>query len=333
LAKAVAAAQALDFDCIATSETVWLPFAPDMEKLSILLTDCTFLLSYSEIFVRGHDIPWAFNYKVWDEPWTAFYQMAEGRIFKLGLELLHKAYQKGADKDAQETGRSLVFNRIANLCFTRDRLFWYEIQRMVSKRNGWKRQRFSVEIAYYLNFNYLLIYGAFDHVALFVSQLLNLGLPPKQVGATYKGFLDALEKKAPSVHAVFTAKNHTEFIERIGALRHLAAHRGALMQTVVVNELDHEPTIDELDADIKKEGLDEILNMMPVGNAREGFREMLRTNMRWARYQKETVLEDVIPIETNGKFGFISPHLDTCWNFARVMDFLDEIFSECSKLL
>lgn len=146
LAKAVAAAQALDIDCIATNDIAWLPFIPDVEKLSILLTDCTFLLPYSEVFVRGHGIPWAFSYKVWDEPWTAFYQLAEERSFKPGLELLHKAYQQGAGKEAQETGRSLVLNRIANLCFTRDRLFWYEIQRMVSKRRGWKRQRFAVEI-------------------------------------------------------------------------------------------------------------------------------------------------------------------------------------------
>lgn len=70
LAKAVAIAQEMDFDCIAASETTWLPFAPELEKLSILLTDCTFLLPYSEIFVRGHDIPWAFSYKVLNEPWT-----------------------------------------------------------------------------------------------------------------------------------------------------------------------------------------------------------------------------------------------------------------------
>jgi len=105
------------------------------------------------------------------------------------------------------------------------------------------------------------------------------------------------------------------------------------MQTVLIEETDHEPTLDQLDADIKKGGLDEIVEMMPAGSAWEGLREMLRTNMRWARYQKKTVLEDVIPIEVDGKFGFINPHLDTGWNFARVMDFLNKIFAECSRLL
>jgi hypothetical protein len=332
LGDLVSTAKSHDIDCIATNESTWLPFIQEVGKLSMLLTDCSFLLPYSEIFVRGHDIPWAFRYKVWDEPWTAFYQLGEEDTFKPGLALLHKAYQKGAPADAQETGRSLVFNRLSNLCFTRDRLLWYEIQRLAAKRAAWKRQRFAFEIAYYLNFYYLLIYGAFDHAALFVSQLLGLGLPERQVGATYKGFLEALERKSTALHAIFTAKSHKDFIDRIAALRHFAAHRGSLMPTIVVEEPDHDPTVDELDADIRKAGLEEIINMLPEGNAREGFREMARTNARWARYQKETILEDVIPIELDNKFRFINPHLDTGWNFNRTMDFLNEVFLECAKL-
>jgi len=74
-------------------------------------------------------------------------------------------------------------------------LLFYEIQRLAAKRAGWKRQQFNFEIAYSLNFYYLLIYGAFDHAALFVNQILQLGLSDKQVGATYKVFLDAIQKK------------------------------------------------------------------------------------------------------------------------------------------
>ena len=333
LADAASTAQAIDADCLATNHPSWFPFIEEVQKLSILLTDCGLLLPYSEIFVRGYDIPWAFQHKIWNAPWTVFYQLAEQRTFKLGLDLLHKAFQKEASADAQETGRALVYNRLANLCFTRDRLFFYEIQRLAAKRAGWKRQRFALEIAYFLNFYYLLIFGSFDHAALFVSQLLNLGLPPRQVGATYKGFLELLEKKSPSLHSLFTTDPNKSFIDRIGALRHFAAHRGSLMPTSVVKKPDREPTVEELDADIRADGLNDIINMLPEGEAREGFLEMARTNARCARYQKETVFEDVVPIELDGKFGFIHPHLDTDWNFARTMVFLNEIFKECSTIL
>jgi hypothetical protein len=333
LAEAVATSLKIDADCLVTNRTDWLPFVEEVEKFSLLLTDCGFLHPYSEIFVRGHDLPWAFRYKVWNEPWMAFYQLSERRTFEPGLQLLHKAFQKKAPAEALETGRSLVYNRIGNLCFTRDRLLFYEIQRLVSNRRRWKRQKFGFEIAYYLNFNYLLIYGAFDHAALFVNQLLNLGLPPRQVGATYKGFLDLLQKSSPSLNAIFTQDPNKAFIDRIGSLRHFAAHRGSLQPTTVVEALDHEPTIEELDADIKAAGDEEIINMLPEGESREGFREMARTNARWARYEKGKVLEDVVPIELDGKFGFIKPQLDTTWNFARVMTFLNAVFQECSKLL
>jgi len=144
LADAISTALMIDADCLVTSNDDWFPFVEDIEKeFSILLTDCTFLLPYSEVFVRGHDVPWAFEYKLWNATWTVFYVLAEKRTFEVGLQLLHNALQKNAPADAQETGRSLVYNRFQNLCFTRDRLLFYEIQRLVAKRAGWKRQRFA----------------------------------------------------------------------------------------------------------------------------------------------------------------------------------------------
>jgi hypothetical protein len=60
---------------------------------------------------------------------------------------------------------------------------------------------------------------------------------------------------------------------------------------------------------------------------------MARTNARWARYEKGTILEDVVPVELDGKFGFVRPHYDTEWNFARVTAFLEDVFRESAKLL
>jgi hypothetical protein len=197
----------------------------------------------------------------------------------------------------------------------------------------WRRQRFGMEIEYYLNFYYVLIYGAFDHAALFVSQLLNMGLPPKQVGATYKVFLELLKKSYPSLHLVFTDGANKEFIDRIGALRHFAAHRGSVTPASVIEKPENEPTIEELDSDIRADGLEEVSNMLPPGEARDRLWEVARSNARWARYQKGTVLEDVVQIEINGKYFFIHPLTDTEWNFSRINAFLSQVFRECSILL
>ncbi len=333
LLTAAATALSVDADCLAVNRREWLPFVEEIDKLGFLLTDCSFLLPYGELFSRGHDVPWSFRYKSLYAPWTAFYNLSEEHTFKAGIEVLDRAYQKKAPSDAQETGRILVHNRLPNLCFTRDRLLFYEIQRLAAKRAGRKRQQFTFEIAHSLNFYYLLIYGAFGHAALFVSQMLQLGLPEKQVGATYKTFLDALQRKSADLFAIFTDPKNKEFIERIGYLRNFAAHRGTLMPSIVVEELDKEPTDDELDADIRAAGLDYIIARHPAGKGQDTFCGMLRANARMARYEKGKLLEGVVLIEVGGKNAFIHPHLDTPWNFSRITSFLNAIFGECSKLL
>jgi hypothetical protein len=334
LITAVGTALRIDADCLAVTNRQWLPNCEDInDKLSFLLTDCTFLLPYSEVFSRGHDVPWAYEHEAWNSPWNAFYQLAEPRTFRSGITTLQHVQNKNdSTAEARESLRSLVFNRLANLCFTRDRLLFYDQQRLAAKRAGWKRQQFGFEIAYYLNFYYLLIFGAFDHAALFVSHFLGLGLTERQVWARSRAFLDALEKKAPSVHAIFTADATKKFLDRVGYLRHYAAHRGSLNPTIVVQAPEREPTTDELDEDIREAGLDYLPNAFPPGPVRDAHLQMLRDNARMARYEKQKVLEGVVPIEYGGKFGFINPLLDTSWNFSRVMAFLEPLFAECRKI-
>ncbi len=328
-----ATALACDADCVVTDAAEWLPYIREFEKLGLLLTTPDFVLRYSEIFVRGHDVPWAFAYKAWFTTWTASYQLSEAWTFKPGMEFLALCQTKGADSEAVEAGRSLVYNRLGDLSFTRDRLLFYEMQQAVSRRAQWKRQKFSSEIAYYLNFYYLLLYGAFDHAAVLVSGLLGLGIPSRRVGARSPEFLKALRAKSPEVYAVFENPAHTEFINRVATVRHTTAHRGMVTPGKVVQKPDHEPTVDELDDDIRKAGLDRCLGLFPPGQARDQFRDTLRSNARMARYERETLMEDVILVELNGKWVYIHPLTDTWWNFRRCKAFLDEVFVACSKAI
>jgi hypothetical protein len=228
----------------------------------------------------------------------------------------------------------LVFNRLGDLCFSRDKLCFYEIQQSVSKRAQWKRQRFSAEIAYYLNFYYLQLYGAFDHAAVLVNGLFGLGVKERQVAARNPEFLNALgTKQLADIKAVFEKPAHVEFIKRVAALRHTAAHRGVLTPTKVVQDMDHPPSNDELDQDIRDAGLDYLLLGMPAGAGRDRLQEMLRSNARAARCEQETLMEDVILIEVDGKYGFIHPLNDTWWNFDRCTLFLNEVFAACTALL
>jgi hypothetical protein len=176
-----------------------------------------------------------------------------------------------------------------------------------------------------------LLFGSFDHLAVFLNGVLNLGLGERDVAATGKQFLKLLEGKAPELHKMFTDPDTEEFIERIASLRHLSAHRGQIAPAQVYEKPDHEPTVEELDEEIRARGLDENLHFLPEGPAREGFREQIRFTVRLSKYK--LVLEDVVLIDAKKLKGFINPLADTEYNFSKFHTFLEKVLNTCSKLL
>lgn len=327
LVEVAATALSVDADAVVISNSDWFPFVTEFDELNMLLADCEVLKRQCEIFVRGHDIPWSFDYMVWNEPWTTFYQMAEHRTFQDGVAFLEHCHKKAVDDETREAARMLVHNRLPNLCFTRDRLLFYDVQQAAAKRASWERQEFLFEAAYYLNFYYMFIFGGFDHLALVVNGALKLGVPPKQVGATYDSFLKPLAARAPEIYALFTAADCLEFQERIGALRHFAAHRGSIMPGKIYEKLDPEPTPMELDAEIAKQGLDDVLRLVPRGPIQDAFRETLRHKVR-LRMSKQ-IAEGVVFLEIRGKGYFIKPMIDIEWNFDRYHEFLVKVLNAC----
>lgn len=334
LAGAVQTALACDADVLVVNYVEWLPYAPDLDHMGLLLTDAGFLKHYCEIFVRGHEVPWSFAAPIWDLTWNGFYHMTEQQTLNVGLDFLYVAHKKGVNAEAQETGRSLVHNRLPNICFTRDRLLFYDMQRMTAQRARWKRQEFAFEIGYYLNFYYPLLFGGFDHIALLVNQCLQLGLPDKNVGATYQGFLDALKAKDARLHAILTHPKHIEFMNRIAYLRHYASHRGTLAPGKLVEKPDKELSDDEVDAMITEAGMGEMLAYVPAGEMRESLRQSMRSNVRMAYYEKEGKLVDgVVPIVIDGKPAFIRPISDTEWNFQKFQLFVNGVLAELKTRL
>ncbi len=334
LANAVETGLACDADALVVTNLQWLPYAEELEDLGLFLTDTSFLKYHCEIFVRGHDVPWAFDSKTWGLTWNGFYQMTEQRTLSVGMDFLYEAHKKNLNAEAQETGRSLVHNRLPNICFTRDRLLFYGIQKMAARRAKWRRQEFAFEIGYYLNFYYPLIYGGFDHIALLVNQCLQLGVAEKNVGAAYQGFLDMLKAKSAALHAIFTDPNQVEFIKRIGYLRHYASHRGSLAPGKIFEKPDKELTDDEVDGMIAEAGMDDLVMYLPDGELRESFRQSLRYNFRMQHYEKEgKPVDGVVPIVIDGKPGFILPANDTEWNFQKFLLFMNRVLTELKKCL
>jgi hypothetical protein len=271
---------------------------------------------------------------MWGQTWNGFYHMTERHTVGVGMDFFSAIQKKGVDAEAQETGRSLVYNRLGNICFTRDRLLFYEMQRMAAVRAKWKRQEYAFEISYYVNVYYPLIFGGFDHIALLVNQCLQLGIPEKNVGATYQSFLGPLQAKNAALHAIFTDAKVTEFIKRVAYLRHYSSHRGALAPGRLIKKPDKELSDEEVDKMIVEAGMDYIVNYMPEGELRDSVRQMLRYNFRMAHYEKEgKILDGVVPVVIDGKPGFIRPTADTEWNFQKFLTFMNRVLTETLKCL
>jgi len=328
---AAATALSCDADLVVTERSDWFPFYQEFEDLNILLGSAEIALRQCEIFVRGHDVPWSFDSPMLDVPWGLFYLFAEHRALSPGLAFMDACQRKGIHASVQEVGRSLVYNRIPNIMFTRDRLLFYEMQQAAAKRAKWQRQKFQFEIGYHLNFYYLLLYGGFDHLAVLVNEALGLGLAVWEVAATGKEFLKGLSQKAPEVYAIFSDPTVEDFIARIASLRHSSAHRGQVMPAPVYQEPDHEPTVAELDEEIRAKGLDRDFEFFPAGPVQEAFRESVRFKLRLSKYK--LIFEDAVFSDSKKNKGFIKPLLDTEWNFNRFYEFADSVLNACTKRL
>jgi len=117
-----------DADITPMNDPSWFPYVEEFDEFGVLLANADVLeRRHSEIFVRGHDIPWAFSSIMWGLTWAHLHQMGESRLFAVGIRFLDKAHQTKLDDKTQDDARILMFNRLANLCFTRDRLLFLDM--------------------------------------------------------------------------------------------------------------------------------------------------------------------------------------------------------------
>lgn len=331
LLDACATALANDCDVIVCKESDWFPYWAELRSTNLLAVNPDILKRQCEIFARGHDVPWSFDAMTWNKPWTGFYMMSEHRTFHLGLRFLNHCYKAKLNTEAQELGRMLIYNRLPGLCFTRDRLLFYEQQQAAAKRAQWGHQQFLFEVGYHLEYYYLLIFGGLDSLALTVNYALNIGLPDHKVAAQSKAFLEALEKKAPSVHAVFIDGRFSDFLNTITGLRHFAAHRGSIMPGKVYEKPEIELSDAQLDAEITKQGLDDTVTMFPAGPLREFVRSTLRHRLRLESMKE--VLNDVVLVKRKQEYAFVHPLVDVEWNFDKFCQFMDRVLQACESLI
>src|SRR5258708_38823660 len=80
---------------VVTENPEWFPLSNEFEKRNTLLGNPSVLLRQCEIYARGHDITWSFNYPMFDAPWSSFYFFAELDTLSASLRFLEVCHKKG----------------------------------------------------------------------------------------------------------------------------------------------------------------------------------------------------------------------------------------------
>jgi hypothetical protein len=299
-------------------------------KLHIAIGDWTATKKNCEIFVRGHDVPWAFSRPAWHYPWSTFYMLAEPDEILVGLwRRVASAFgPAGFDPDALERLRSLALNRHAALSYTRDKLLFYVQQQQAAKRHQLKRQDFAFEAGYFLNHYYVLLSAGLDQLCWIVNAVFSLGFTRsasdrRQVGTRNPQFIQRLREREPALFALYEDTEFIRWVKMLAAVRNFVAHEGFAMPSQLYIRSSVEPTDEELDREVEQTAeWQESAQVLPTPLL-ELARQTLRDEARLGRYRK--IEERVMRIVIDGQEYFINPLLNIQWDFDNFFGFAHRV--------
>lgn len=149
-----------------------------------------------------------------------------------------------------------------------------------------------------------------------VNEVCQLGLPNRQVGvgAKYSKLKKKLEAPFPALDGIFSGSEITKIVTRLGQLRNLTAHRGSVTPAKLLQKPDREPTNEELDAYLSQTRQDPQL-LADDPETQQRLLEFERSLARLELLERNPLDNDIVPVEINGKWGYVRTFDDVTWPF------------------
>jgi hypothetical protein len=294
----------------------------EQSKTVLLVSSIDDVRRVAEVFARGFGVAFSFTLPVHDQPWSNF-SVSEWATMRPLITFAESL--KAKSPAGQEALRVIIYNTIPNLCYARDMLAFYDMQRRAAERMHAERQDYAFEIGYHLNHFYLALYSGIDQVAIMVNGFLNLGIPEHKVGAVYTDFRNALNAASRVLFALFGDAQFKELMERVSLLRHQAAHRMPLRPTTIYQGEDF--TDEQLDAKAAEMGETPDLSILPP--------ELHASVVNLARHKALTALLSVVTddvIVVDGKTGRSLVWPDPAGDFGKFIDFVRRVLTEVQSL-
>lgn len=312
--KIQAMAKLIDADLVITESKEVLEFFNKEKELSLLVEGYDGAKKNIEAFVRGHEVPWSFSDPAWNMPWTAFYSMSDD-FGKRAAEIYETKFIKvGLDSQTLEIVRSLLLNRVSNICYTRDKLLFYVQQRRYAKRHGWKRQGFKFEVSYYLCHYYLLLWGGIDQLSRILDSALNLGVTNfSKTSIVRDNFVSKIIRIDKNLGNLYKDKDFLEWIKQLRRNRHYTAHQGNIILSTIVETLKSEPSDEELEREARATPT---WNMMKRNLSPEMFNwyhASLKQSIRISKYK--VLADDAMVIQDKEEKYIFRPLANIEWDF------------------
>lgn len=322
----------LDIDVFASENIEAVSVFKENKELNCSLGNFEEARRHIEIFVRGHEIPWAMKYPTWYMPWTVFYSMND-ELGRKGNEFYADKFKGlGLNYETIEAVRSLTLNRFSNILYTRDKLLFYVQQRRRAKRQKTKRQGFDFEASYYLCHYYLLLWGALDQLARVLNGSLALGFTNfRDIGVLKKKFSKALEEKSPEIAALFKTEDFNNWYAQLKRNRHHTAHQGSIILSQIIEKPETEPTDEELQKEAEQTPIWSLMKRNLPPEAFDWYVASLKEQLKIAKLK--ILVEDAMVINDtfDGKQYIFRPLGNIEWDFknfelitVRVLEALNE---------
>lgn len=307
-----------DFDIVATDDKSLVEALSKEKNIDFTITSFDDAKKWCEVFSRGHEIPWSFSDPVWNMPWETFYTMSDDFAKKTAAHYGDIQRTK-VDADTMEMIRSLLLNRTAQICYTRDKLLFLILQKKYARRHKWERQSFNFESTYYLSYYYFTLWGGIDQLSRIVANILEIRCKDDKgkIGRSIANdrFVKKIQEKSEVLGDVYQEENFKDWIQQLKRNRHFVAHEGCAMLSSIVQEPNGGILEEELEREVVTNP-DFVTLRLFLGDELVGpLKELFKQNLKFSKYK---VMQDEIMVVADKKSGekyIFKPLLNVEWDF------------------
>jgi len=311
--KILSMAKLIKADLVVTEDVEVKDFF-NIDKSNFLVENYKRAKKSVEIFVRGHEVPWSFSEPMWHMPWTVFYSMGD----EFGKEAYRiyetKFIEIGLNGETVEIIRSLLLNRVANICYTRDKLLFYVQQRRYAKRQGRERQDFSFEASYYLCHYYLLLWGGVDQLSRILNNALNLGVSWfSEISLARDDFVSKIVAVDKNVGNLYRDDDFVRWIKQLRINRHHTAHQGSIILSPIVETPKSEPSDEELQKEARANPMWDMMKRTLSEEMFDWYNASLKQSIRISKYK--VLIDDAMVIQDGKEKYIFRPLANIEWDF------------------